>query len=84
MSRRRRRPPSRRRSSPRTAADRPTHGGAPRPATPRDAVGPGARRDPGGNSTAIGARAAVVVPGIAEPNRPPLPFRQFTPYGLIV
>ncbi|MEU5362181.1 hypothetical protein ABZ354_01500 [Streptomyces sp. NPDC005925] len=47
-------------------------------------MGPGARRDPGGNSTAIGARAAVVVPGIAEPNRPPLPFRQFTPYGLIV
>ncbi|AYV32284.1 ArsB/NhaD family transporter [Streptomyces sp. CJ_13] len=40
--------------------------------------------DLGGNATAIGASANVVVLGIAERNRHPITFWQFTKYGLIV
>lgn len=40
--------------------------------------------DLGGNATAIGASANVVVLGIAERNRHPIGFWQFTKYGLIV
>ncbi|MBU3863671.1 ArsB/NhaD family transporter [Streptomyces sp. 4503] len=40
--------------------------------------------DLGGNATAIGASANVVVLGIAERNRQPISFWQFTRYGLIV
>jgi Na+/H+ antiporter NhaD/arsenite permease-like protein len=40
--------------------------------------------DLGGNATAIGASADVVVLGIAERNRQPISFWQFTRYGLIV
>jgi anion transporter len=40
--------------------------------------------DLGGNATAIGASANVVVLGIAESNRQPISFWQFTKYGLIV
>ncbi|MFK0222315.1 SLC13 family permease [Streptomyces vinaceus] len=40
--------------------------------------------DLGGNATAIGASANVVVLGIAERNRTPITFWQFTKYGLIV
>ncbi|MEV6047649.1 ArsB/NhaD family transporter [Streptomyces xanthochromogenes] len=40
--------------------------------------------DLGGNATAIGASANVVVLGIAERNRQPVSFWQFTKYGLIV
>jgi Na+/H+ antiporter NhaD/arsenite permease-like protein len=40
--------------------------------------------DLGGNATAIGASANVVVLGIAERNRRPITFWQFTKYGLIV
>ncbi|WP_225810828.1 SLC13 family permease [Streptomyces spinosus] len=40
--------------------------------------------DLGGNATAIGASANVVVIGIAERNRQPISFWQFTKYGLIV
>ncbi|MFI6492523.1 SLC13 family permease [Streptomyces sp. NPDC050564] len=40
--------------------------------------------DLGGNGTAIGASANVVVLGIAERNRRPIGFWQFTRYGLIV
>jgi Na+/H+ antiporter NhaD/arsenite permease-like protein len=40
--------------------------------------------DLGGNATAIGASANVVVLGIAERNRQPITFWQFTKYGLIV
>ncbi|MFF4729343.1 SLC13 family permease [Streptomyces mirabilis] len=40
--------------------------------------------DLGGNATAIGASANVVVLGIAERNRQPIAFWQFTKYGLIV
>ncbi|NLU76051.1 ArsB/NhaD family transporter [Streptomyces sp. HNM0575] len=40
--------------------------------------------DLGGNATAIGASANVVVLGIAESNRQPITFWQFTKYGLIV
>ncbi|NGN67707.1 ArsB/NhaD family transporter [Streptomyces sp. A7024] len=40
--------------------------------------------DLGGNATAIGASANVVVLGIAERNRQPITFWQFTRYGLIV
>jgi Na+/H+ antiporter NhaD/arsenite permease-like protein len=40
--------------------------------------------DLGGNATAIGASANVVVLGIAERNRQPISFWQFTKYGLIV
>ena len=40
--------------------------------------------DLGGNATAIGASANVVVLGIAERNRPPITFWQFTRYGLVV
>ncbi|MFG3120107.1 ArsB/NhaD family transporter [Streptomyces sp. NPDC048197] len=39
--------------------------------------------DLGGNATAIGASANVVVLGIAERNRQPISFWQFTKYGLI-
>lgn len=39
--------------------------------------------DLGGNATAIGASANVVVLGIAERNRQPITFWQFTKYGLI-
>ncbi|MBP2406143.1 SLC13 family permease [Streptomyces syringium] len=38
----------------------------------------------GGNATAIGASANVVVLGIAERNRRPITFWQFTKYGLVV
>ncbi|MXM63908.1 hypothetical protein GR925_10730 [Streptomyces sp. HUCO-GS316] len=38
--------------------------------------------DLGGNATAIGASANVVVLGIAERNRQPISFWQFTKYGL--
>ena len=38
----------------------------------------------GGNATAIGASANVVVLGIAERNRTPISFWQFTKYGLAV
>ncbi|MFF4603160.1 ArsB/NhaD family transporter [Streptomyces sp. NPDC001339] len=40
--------------------------------------------DLGGNATAIGASANVVVLGIAERNRQPITFWQFTKYGLAV
>lgn len=40
--------------------------------------------DLGGNATAIGASANVVVLGIAERNRQPISFWQFTRYGLLV
>ncbi|MET8468849.1 ArsB/NhaD family transporter [Streptomyces sp. NPDC006422] len=40
--------------------------------------------DLGGNATAIGASANVVVLGIAERNRKPISFWQFTKYGLVV
>jgi Na+/H+ antiporter NhaD/arsenite permease-like protein len=40
--------------------------------------------DLGGNATAIGASANVVVLGIAERNGAPISFWQFTKYGLIV
>lgn len=40
--------------------------------------------DLGGNATAIGASANVVVLGIAERSRQPISFWQFTKYGLIV
>jgi Na+/H+ antiporter NhaD/arsenite permease-like protein len=40
--------------------------------------------DLGGNATAIGASANVVVLGIAERNRQPITFWQFTRYGLVV
>ncbi|MGV9991551.1 SLC13 family permease [Streptomyces sp. NPDC003374] len=40
--------------------------------------------DLGGNATAIGASANVVVLGIAERSRRPITFWQFTKYGLVV
>ncbi|WP_338701858.1 ArsB/NhaD family transporter [Streptomyces sp. Q6] len=40
--------------------------------------------DLGGNATAIGASANVVVLGIAERGRQPISFWQFTKYGLVV
>jgi Na+/H+ antiporter NhaD/arsenite permease-like protein len=40
--------------------------------------------DLGGNATAIGASANVVVLGIAERNRQPISFWHFTKYGLVV
>nr|WP_206322000.1 ArsB/NhaD family transporter [Streptomyces sp. HNM0575] len=40
--------------------------------------------DLGGNATAIGASANVVVLGIAERNRTPITFWHFTKYGLVV
>jgi Na+/H+ antiporter NhaD/arsenite permease-like protein len=40
--------------------------------------------DLGGNATAIGASANVVVLGIAERNRQPISFWQFTKYGIVV
>ena len=40
--------------------------------------------DLGGNATAIGASANVVVLGIAERARQPITFWQFTRYGLVV
>ncbi|QKV96092.1 ArsB/NhaD family transporter [Streptomyces sp. NA02950] len=40
--------------------------------------------DLGGNATAVGASANVVVLGIAERNRQPISFWQFTRYGLVV
>ncbi|MEV0185177.1 ArsB/NhaD family transporter [Streptomyces sp. NPDC050625] len=40
--------------------------------------------DLGGNATAIGASANVVVLGIAERNRQPISFWRFTKYGLVV
>ena len=40
--------------------------------------------DLGGNATAIGASANVVVLGIAERNRRPISFWEFTKYGLVV
>ena len=40
--------------------------------------------DLGGNATAIGASANVVVLGIAERNGHPISFWRFTRYGLIV
>ncbi|MFF7984038.1 SLC13 family permease [Streptomyces sp. NPDC007901] len=40
--------------------------------------------DLGGNATAIGASANVVVLGIAERNRQPISFWQFTRYGLVI
>ncbi|OEV09653.1 SLC13 family permease [Streptomyces nanshensis] len=40
--------------------------------------------DLGGNATAIGASANVVVLGLAERNRTPIGFWQFTKYGLVV
>ncbi|GAA2333918.1 ArsB/NhaD family transporter [Streptomyces violaceusniger] len=40
--------------------------------------------DLGGNATAIGASANVVVLGIAERNQQPISFWQFTKYGLVV
>jgi Na+/H+ antiporter NhaD/arsenite permease-like protein len=40
--------------------------------------------DLGGNATAIGASANVVVLGIAERNRRPISFWHFTKYGLVV
>jgi Na+/H+ antiporter NhaD/arsenite permease-like protein len=40
--------------------------------------------DLGGNATAIGASANVVVLGIAERDRHPISFWQFTKYGLVV
>ncbi|BDH07267.1 SLC13 family permease [Streptomyces seoulensis] len=40
--------------------------------------------DLGGNATAIGASANVVVLGIAERSRRPISFWQFTKYGLVV
>ncbi|MFC6821205.1 hypothetical protein ACFQHS_38235, partial [Nonomuraea dietziae] len=40
--------------------------------------------DLGGNATAVGAAANVVVLGIAARNRTPISFWEFTKYGLIV
>ncbi len=40
--------------------------------------------DLGGNATAIGASANVVILGIAERNNAPISFWQFTRYGLVV
>ncbi|MER5424475.1 ArsB/NhaD family transporter [Streptosporangium canum] len=40
--------------------------------------------DLGGNATAVGAAANVVIIGIAARNRTPISFWQFTKYGLIV
>jgi Na+/H+ antiporter NhaD/arsenite permease-like protein len=40
--------------------------------------------DLGGNATAIGASANVVVLGIAERNRQPITFWQSTEYGLVI
>ncbi|MEU9836452.1 ArsB/NhaD family transporter [Streptosporangium sp. NPDC048047] len=40
--------------------------------------------DLGGNATAVGAAANVVVLGIAARNRTPISFWQFTKYGLVV
>ncbi|MEV5408733.1 ArsB/NhaD family transporter [Thermopolyspora sp. NPDC052614] len=40
--------------------------------------------DLGGNATAIGASANVVILGIAERNNTPIGFWQFTKYGLVV
>jgi len=40
--------------------------------------------DLGGNATAIGASANVVVLGIAERGRQPISFWQFTKYGLVI
>ncbi|MFD1311907.1 ArsB/NhaD family transporter [Streptomyces kaempferi] len=40
--------------------------------------------DLGGNATAIGASANVVVLGIAERNRQPITFWEFTKYGIVV
>ena len=40
--------------------------------------------DLGGNATAVGAAANVVVIGIAARNRHPISFWEFTKYGLIV
>ncbi|MFF0862052.1 ArsB/NhaD family transporter [Nonomuraea sp. NPDC003560] len=40
--------------------------------------------DLGGNATAVGAAANVVVLGIAARNGTPISFWQFTKYGLIV
>lgn len=40
--------------------------------------------DLGGNATAIGASANVVVLGLADRNRTPITFWQFTRYGLLV
>ncbi|MQA98302.1 MAG: hypothetical protein GEV11_28260 [Streptosporangiales bacterium] len=40
--------------------------------------------DLGGNATAIGASANVVVLGIAERNRTPIGFWRFTKYGIVV
>ena len=40
--------------------------------------------DLGGNATAVGASANVVILGIAERNRHPISFWQFTKYGLVV
>ena len=40
--------------------------------------------DLGGNATAVGASANVVILGLAERNGRPITFWQFTKYGLIV
>jgi Na+/H+ antiporter NhaD/arsenite permease-like protein len=40
--------------------------------------------DLGGNATAIGASANVVICGIAKRNGHPISFWEFTKYGLIV
>jgi Na+/H+ antiporter NhaD/arsenite permease-like protein len=40
--------------------------------------------DLGGNATAVGASANVVVLGIAARNRQPISFWEFTRYGLVV
>jgi Na+/H+ antiporter NhaD/arsenite permease-like protein len=40
--------------------------------------------DLGGNTTAVGAAANVVILGIAARNGTPISFWQFTTYGLIV
>lgn len=47
-------------------------------------VGSGSGADLGGNATAIGASANVVVLGIAGRNRRPISFWQLTKYGLVV
>jgi Na+/H+ antiporter NhaD/arsenite permease-like protein len=40
--------------------------------------------DLGGNATAVGASANVVILGIAERNRHRITFWEFTKYGLVV
>ncbi|MGB9378368.1 MAG: ArsB/NhaD family transporter [Mycobacteriales bacterium] len=59
-----------------------SHGGATDPNVLWWSLALGA--DLGGNATAIGASANVIILGIAERNRHPISFWEFTKYGLVV